>query len=191
MWHKPILLLIWLGWVCPVLAGPAQVIIIRHAEKPADEADPDGNKLSLKGRERAAALVPYFLGTPDVLEYKTPVAIYAQGLKKQSSSHRPVDTVKGLAAALKLEVIDKYLHDDYPQMATDILANRAYDGRMVLICWEHKVIPDIARKFGAHGAPEKWHGHVYDRTWIITFKPDGKPGFDDLPQRLMFGDTKK
>jgi hypothetical protein len=191
MWQRPILLLLGLGWVCPVQAGPAQVIIIRHAEKPPDEAGPDGNKLSLKGRERAAALVPYFLGTPDVLEYKTPVAIYAQGLKKKGSSHRPIDTVKGLATALKLEVIDKYLHDDFPQMVTDILANRAYDNKMVLICWEHKVIPDIARALGAKGAPEKWHGHAFDRTWIITFKPDGKRVFKDVPQRLMFDDSEK
>ena len=53
-------------------AGPAQVIIIRHAEKP-----PVGDDLTPKGRQRAAALVPYFLETPEVLEYKLPAAIYA------------------------------------------------------------------------------------------------------------------
>lgn len=36
-------------------AAPAQIIIIRHAEKP-----PEGNQLSIKGMERAAALIPFF-----------------------------------------------------------------------------------------------------------------------------------
>jgi hypothetical protein len=184
MARKLIILLIWACWACRAEAGPAQVIIIRHAEKP-DE----GNDLSLKGRERAAALVPYFRGRPEVLSYKTPVAIYAQGAKKKDSSRRPVETVKGLAQALNLDIIDKYTHDEFPKMVAEILAKPEYDGRMVLICWEHKVIPDIAEAFDVKGAPAQWHGHVFDRTWVITFKPDKKASFQDLPQKLMFGDS--
>ncbi|HEY7310182.1 MAG TPA: hypothetical protein VH643_12540 [Gemmataceae bacterium] len=184
MAQKLLLLLILLCWVGRADGRPAQVIIIRHAEKP-DE----GNHLSLKGRERAAALVPYFQGRPEVLKYKTPVAIYAQGAKNEDSSHRPVETVKGLTRALKLEIIDKYTHDEYPKMVAEILATKEYDGRMVLICWEHKVIPDMAKEFGVKNAPGKWHGDIYDRTWVITFPPEGKPSFENLPQKLMFGDS--
>src|SRR4051794_38735490 len=96
---------------CPVASKPAQVILIPHAEKPAE-----GDGLSPVGKERAAALVPYFLGRPEVLQFQAPVAVYAQGPKKEGSSRRPVETVKGLAAALKLDVIDRYTHDEYPQM---------------------------------------------------------------------------
>jgi hypothetical protein len=130
-------------WAYPAEGKPAQVILIRHAEKP-----PEGDDLSLKGKERAAALVPYFLGRPEVLQFKAPVAIYAQGPKKEGSSRRPVETVKGLAAALKLDVIDKFTHDEYPQMVEEVLARPEYEGKTVLDCWEHKILPDIARAFG-------------------------------------------
>ena len=70
------------------LSAPTQVIIIRHAEKP-----PTGDDLNAKGRMRAAALVPYFLEAPEVLEFKTPVAIYAQKSTDSHKSRRPVDTV--------------------------------------------------------------------------------------------------
>jgi hypothetical protein len=184
-------LLVCLGGVGTLQAGPAQVIIIRHAEKPPDETAPGGNLLSLKGKQRAAALVPYFLGTPDVLEYKTPVAIYAQRPKKDSSSRRALDTVQGLATALKLPVLQKYTREEFPQMVGDILARKEYDGKMVLICWEHKVIPEMARAFGASGASDVWPGRAFDRTWIITIQRDGTRAFKDLPQRLMYGDSEK
>jgi hypothetical protein len=184
--RKLLFMLAWLGCGLAAEAGPAQVILIRHAEKP-----PEGDELSLKGQERAAALVPYFLGTPELLEYKAPVAIYAQGPKKEGSSRRPVETVRPLADALKLQVIDRFTHDDFPQMVAEIVADPKYEGRSVLICWEHKVIPDIARAFGAKDAPDTWHGHVFDRTWVITFKPSGKAAFKNLPQKLMYGDSSE
>lgn len=83
------------------MAQPAQVLIIRHAEK--DDASGDG--MSLEGRERAAALAPFFTGTKTVLSFGVPVAIYAQPQKHEASSLRPIETVKPLAAALKQDLI--------------------------------------------------------------------------------------
>jgi hypothetical protein len=191
MMRKLMVLLVCLGGTGPLQAAPAQVIIIRHAEKPPDETAPGGNLLSLKGKQRAAALVPYFLGTPEVLEHKAPVAIYAQRPKKEGSSRRAIDTVQGVATALKLSVIQKYTREEFPQMVRDILAQKEYDGRMVLICWEHKVIPEMVRALGVKGAPDVWPGHAFDRTWIIAFQRDGTRAFKDLPQRLMYGDSEK
>lgn len=168
----------------PVAWGaPAQVIIIRHAEKP-----PTGDDLTTKGRERAAALVPYFLESPDVLEYKTPVAIYAQKSTDDHLSRRPVDTVKALAKALKQDLIE-YPRKNAMAMVKDIMAKPEYEGKMVLICWSHTGIPDMARAFGVKDVPE-WSGSVYDRTWIITFTK-GEAVFRNVPQKLMFGDSEK
>lgn len=164
-------------------AGPAQVIIIRHAEKPST-----GDDLNAKGRQRAAALVPYFLESPEVLEYKTPVAIYAQKSTEDHLSRRPVDTIKGLAKALNQELI-QYPRADAMKMVKDIMAKPEYEGKMVLICWSHTGIPDMARAFGVKEVPE-WAGKVYDRAWIITFK-NGTPSFRDVPQKLMYGDSEK
>jgi hypothetical protein len=174
-----------LASACRANAEPAQVIIIRHAEKP-DE----GNELSLRGKERAAALVPYFLGTDDVLQFKAPAAIYAQAPKKATSSIRSLETVQPLATALNLTVNQTFARDEYKNMVQEIMHNKDYDGRMVLICWEHKVIPEMAAEFGAEHAPKTWRGRDFDRTWVITFRPDKKPEFDDVPQHLIYGDSE-
>lgn len=167
------------------IAQPAEVIIIRHAEKP-----PEGNDLSQKGRERAGALVAYFLETPELLEFKTPVAIYAPKVVHEHSA-RSSETVAPLAAALHMPINESFRKEDTQKLANEILHNRRYDGRMVLISWDHKMIPLIAKAFGADGAPDKWHGEAFDRTWIIKFSPGSAPAFQDLPQKLMFGDSTK
>lgn len=173
------------AFLCSSVAfsAPTQVIIIRHAEKP-----PKGDDLNAKGRMRASALVPYFLEAPEVLEYKTPVAIYAQKSTEDHKSRRPVDTVKGVAAALKQELI-QYPRTEAMTMVKDIMAKPEYEGKMVLICWSHTGIPDMAKAFGVKEVPE-WPGTVYDRNWIITFDK-GTVNFKNVPQKLMFGDSEK
>ncbi len=167
------------------LGKPAEVVIIRHAEKP-DE----GNELSLAGRERAAALLPYFLGNPAILEFGRPVAIYAQAQKHATSSLRSIQTVRPLADALHLKINDSFERDDYKKMVAEIKHEGKYEGHTVVICWEHKVIPEIAKEFAADDAPQKWRGNAFDRTWVLTLKSSHRYKFKDLPQKLMFGDSK-
>ena len=168
------------------LAQPAEVIIIRHAEKPLE-----GNELTVQGRERAAALVPYFRETAALLEFNTPVAIYVPLPKNETSSIRSAQTVAPLAAALHLKLNSSFHKDEVIEMAREILKNERYDGKMVLICWDHKMIPPIAKAFGVEDAPEKWPGDSFDRDWVIRFHAGPKPDFRNLPQRLMFGDSAK
>jgi hypothetical protein len=100
-----------------------------------------------------------------------------------------VETVKGLARVLKLRVIE-YAHDDYKEMVREIAGKREYEGKMVLICWEHKAIPLVAQAFGVKDPPS-FPGKAFDRTWIISFPRDGTATLRDLPQRLMYGDSAK
>lgn len=165
-------------------AMPAQVILIRHAEK-----SPTSNELSLKGRERAAALVPYILETPELIIHGSPAAIYATVPPKPDSSQRAIETVKGLAENLKLTVRNKFESNDYKHMVEEIKSDPALVGKTVLICTEHQVIPEIARAFGAFQTPATWLASAYDRTWLITFQQNNKAQFQNLPQRLMYGDS--
>jgi hypothetical protein len=59
--------LIILGLAAVALAQPAQVLIIRHAEKPREIS---AVNLTLKGQERAMALVPFFTQT-DIPDQKS------------------------------------------------------------------------------------------------------------------------
>lgn len=167
-----------------VEGAPSQVLIIRHAEKPTS-----GDSLSLQGRERAAALVPYFKETRELLTYGTPVAIYATASSKANPSQRPIETVKVLAEALKVNLITSYERDAYKKMVDDIMNNPTYHGKMVLICWEHSSIPELARAFKALQTPSKWQDNIFDRVWVINIATNGKVIFQNLPQKLMFGDS--
>lgn len=182
-WHL-FIAIICLGWNFSLSGLPAQVMIIRHAEKPSG-----GDSLSIKGKERAAALAPYFTETAEFLTYGPPVDIYAMASSKEDSSQRPIETVQPLADALKLTIKNSYVINDYKKMVADIKANSLYTGKNVLICWEHKEIPEIARAFGALQTPARWQSEVFDRVWLITFGPTGRASFQNLPQKLMYGDS--
>jgi len=64
-----------------------------------------------------------------------------------------------------------------------------YPGEIVLICWHHGKIAEIAKALGI-AKPPKWDGKVFDRVWQITF-PKGKATLTDLPQELLYGDKNK
>lgn len=163
---------------------PAKIIIIRHAEK-----SPSTNELSLKGRERAAALVPYFLETPDLITFGTPFAIYASVPPKPDFFRRAIETVQPLADNLKITIRSTFESNDFKRMAEEIKTNPAYNGKTILICWENNFIPELTRAFGALQTPATWVESVYDRTWVITFQPSGKTKFQNIPQRLLYGDS--
>lgn len=167
----------------PVLAQPAQVIIIRHAEKP-----PTGNELSITGNERSFALVPFFMYNSKMLEHGSPVAIYAQKPGNGHPSVRPMETCTPIAGALGLK-LQLFTNDHYPEMVKEILHKKRYQNKTVLICWAHGTIPDIANELGVQPKPA-WPGKAFDRIWLINFGPDGKvASFQDLPQQLLFGDS--
>jgi hypothetical protein len=165
-------------------AMPGQVLIIRHAEKPAQ-----GNSLSLKGKERAAALAPFFIGTPELLTFGAPIVIYAQRPSNQEPSLRPVETVKPLGMALDSIVLTTYSHDEINELVEEIKTKPEYQMKMVLICWEHHDIPQIAKAFGKVDCPKKWNDSVFDRVWMLIFNQDETISFKDMPQQLMYGDS--
>jgi hypothetical protein len=161
------------------LASPAQVIMIRHAEKAP------GNDLSAQGYQHAQELVPYFESDADVTQYGTPVAIYAMEPSSEDPSNRAVETVTPLAQALNLTVLANYGRDDYQNVVNEVMANSSYDGKMVLICWEHTSIPAIAAAFGVSPQPPKWDKDDYMTVFRIDFNSQGKvTQFNTFQQNL-------
>ncbi len=117
------------------------------------------------------------------------MAIYAQKPPTKSSSVRPIETVIPLAAELKQEVITTYHRNEYEQLVKDIIPTQTMM-KTVLISWGHGVLGRMAHAFGATDAPSVWP-NVYDRVWRIVYNSDGTVTFEDLPQKLMYGDSKK
>lgn len=175
--------------LCPMaaLAAPAQVIIIRHGEKPAR-----GNELNKQGWQRARALVDVFKNNPQFNSFGPAVAIYAQKPKDSQGSLRPIQTVTPLAQSLGLTVDSYFLRTQQEQLANDILHDHRYDDRMLVICWEHNAIPGIVAAFGYMDGPSQWDGDdVYDRAWVLNFSGDQVVSFANLPEQALPGDSTR
>ena len=149
---------------------PAQIILIRHAEKPADEEDPH---LSPAGVRRAERLVSFITTDPAMTRFGLPVAVFATQSTKHDNGQRTQETVAPLAKALKLPVQTPFLGKDYGGLAKLILANPAYAGKTILICWNHEELPQLAGALGVTPEPRKWKGSVFDQVYIISYH-DGK-----------------
>lgn len=167
---------------------PKAILIIRHAEKPADEVDIG---LSPAGSKRAEDLHDLFKKTasrPD--PFPTPDFIIAT--KASKNSNRPVATVTPLAKALKLEINARFANDDFTKLAEEVYTNPKYEGKTVLICWHHGNIPELATVLGATGVPDRWKDKVFDRVWVVTFGEKGKnTPLVIRPQSLMPEDAKE
>jgi hypothetical protein len=145
---------------------PAQIILIRHAEKPIDPKNPH---LSRAGVKRATQLVSFITTDPAMTRFGLPVAVFATRTTKGDNGQRTQETVAPLARALKLPVQTPYLGKDYAALAKLILANPAYAGKTVLICWNHEEIPQLAAALGVTPEPPKWKGSVFDRVYVISY----------------------
>jgi broad specificity phosphatase PhoE len=101
--------------------SPKRIMFIRHAEKPGVGNDDGGvapvgavdmESLTVRGWQRAGALVGFFNSRPDM----RPRAIFASGIGHQSKSKRPMETVMPLAEFLKqtgeTAFVTKHLKDD-------------------------------------------------------------------------------
>jgi hypothetical protein len=176
----------------------ATILMVRHAEKPASDADPT---LAVPGQERAQADVIYFqhyaLGA-------TPLKIsYIFAAANSDASERPYLTIAPLAAALKLDIDAKHKDKDYQQVADDLLQNAKYDNAATLICWHHGEILALAAALGvnaaalppsAHWPPGPWPAEVFG--WVLQLVYDASGAIDPtqtccLSQRLVYDDNGK
>ncbi|MFA6584460.1 MAG: histidine phosphatase family protein [Elusimicrobiaceae bacterium] len=166
-------------------AAPAQVIVIRHAEKPET-----GNELSELGWKRAYALVDFFKNNKAVTRYGTPAAIYGMAPKDEQGTLRAIQTVLPLSKELNLKINTKYKKKSERALANEILKTEAYNGKMVLVCWEHHAILDILAAFNVKNGPQQWPGASFDRAWVLNFEGDKVTSFEDVPQHVLPGDSE-
>ena len=126
---------------------PDRIMFIRHAEKPDEGKDGvaadgslDAESLTVRGWQRAGALIAFFCAQPKM----RPDAIFASGIGHGSKGKRPAETVTPLAAKLNenrpVAFHAKHLRDDIQPLMDQVLSLED----TVLVCWEHKHIPELA-----------------------------------------------
>ncbi|KAF9311058.1 hypothetical protein BG003_007827 [Podila horticola] len=159
-----------------VTAAPAPkptIYLIRHGEKPSG----GGNGLNPDGQERAQCLRNVFGASS---KYNIGY-IMAQKFKPDGSRARPYLTVKPLADDLNLTVDTKCNRDD-PSCVKKAVGKYTGSGN-ILICWEHKVLTDIAEALG-DDTPPTFPDDVFGQIWtdpapyddVTTITEENCPG---------------
>jgi hypothetical protein len=194
-------------------AQPSRIILLRHAEKAS------AYKLCGVGGRRADALAAQYLGKGATKSLFTagqaPVAFLGVTL-------HALETITPAAQTWGLPVIDYSVvpgendneGDDAKEAqlarrtqeaARDLLSKPEFNGKIVVISWEHKHIANkkleqditLRQLLGladVKGVPDTWPGDNYDYFWIIDYAPSkstpsgfvmvkqafAKP-YDDLP----------
>jgi hypothetical protein len=199
---------------------PAVIYIIRHGEKPADlpqaghgqpapvptapfGVDYQGNQnehsLLPRGWQRSGALAALFdpaLGVPQA-GLLVPTALLSPPYVDQkgndtTTEHRTCQTIQGLAGRLNVQIAHDFKEGHEGTLADRVVST--YSG-VVLICWEHGHIPDIANNLPTIPGtviPQKWDGARFDVIWTFTLVPGSAPAlytFGQVPQQLLSGDT--
>ena len=152
----------------PVITSsrPGQVILIRHAEKPAARSDAH---LSPAGVKRANQLVSFITTDSTMLRFGLPVALFGTMITKNNRGYRTGETLAPLARALRLPVQTPLRGKDYAAVAQLILANPAYAGKTVLVAWNHEQITQMAEAFGVTPPPPPWSDSVFDQVYLISY----------------------
>lgn len=171
-----------------------KILVIRHAEKPNDVeggVSPVGLRdkaaLSVRGWQRAGALVALFSPPPDVPLHPalaTPRFLFAS----LASSQRPLQTIVPLSEKLRAPVTggQRGQEEDLVRQVT------ACDGP-VLVSWQREQIPQLGKLLLA-GSPDEpnrpasWPAHRFDVIWIFDLQ-SGVYRFSQLPQQLLAGDS--
>lgn len=186
-----------LGFQLSLFAMPAQVIVIRHGEK-----DPVTRQLSQQGQERAGALGYYLTQTSYLLQYGQPFALFASRSVPITDRivPRTIQTLMPTAQLMQLPLHIPYNGYQVTEMADLILNNSQYDGKNIVICWNHSSIHDLINAFGYQlpfkcTAPNKKYPDCrFDLTHVMTFPAPPAPSGQPFPytttyyQQLLFGD---
>jgi hypothetical protein len=197
--------------------APSKVFLIRHGEKLGDKGSDEtgGPNLSLRGSARAAAIPVLFVPAgPQSTDCKLkadqgsfkasygqqPVTAPAPRFDKpdfivatadSSSSKRPRETATPVAMVLGVPFDDTSYSDskdDIKALGAAITGDAKYSGKVILICWHHGKIPDVAKALGVANPPP-WDGPtVFDRVWVIDYA-NTPLSVSDQPQILLYGDS--
>jgi hypothetical protein len=179
-------------------ATPAQVVIIRHGEKPAV-----GNELDQQGCERAYLLPNFLMKNSTVLEFGIPKGIYAMAPKSKKKKKadptpdpdagtlRPIETIAPTAEDFHLTIHDQFTKADGAAAAAKIMSTSKYDGRTVIMSWEHAAIPALAQQFGLTlpTYAQTWPDDVFDEAWVLTFASDGTVSLTISPEQVLSTDN--
>ena len=172
-----------------------KLFLMRHAEKPVPDlgingvdlnGQPDRRALSVRGWQRAAALVRCFAPVNGVFPHpalERPDALFAAS--PRAKSERPLQTLLDLADELALPVC--HAHDSGGGEQA-LVAQAQAQARVALVSWRQDHMATLARCLLDDDAPvPDWDKSRFDLLWVFERGLNGWR-FQQVPQRLLPGD---
>ena len=155
-------------------AAPRQIVLLRHTDKLQQHLT--GPAVSAKGYARAVKFSYYFLsyfGEPDFVVAGKP--------KGKDASIRELQTVGPLVNILAqrhpdtgFDILHPYTHEEFKELSNYLLTDKKFDDKLVLICWRHTKIVELAKELGVKGKLDPWPNDDYDSVYILDFNKSGK-----------------
>lgn len=107
--------------------------------------------------------------------------------KKVGSSIRPIETIALTAEKFGLNINNRFQRDDATAVAQDILGTGSYDGKTILISWEHDAILRLVTAFGFQQPPalQNWPGDIFDQAWILSFDSSGTLSLEIVAEHIL------
>jgi hypothetical protein len=188
------------GLIGQAFATPARIIILRHGEKQ------NGYLLCSIGTQRSLALVANYLGSGAANSLfpsgKGPDAFFVITLHTLELGLPAMATWK--APLLMYPVLpgvsdqDSALNAQTAAAAKEVMTNKRWAGKTVVMIWEHHHIADRAiekntlrtllnldKYSGDTKVPHTWHGGNYDYFWDVTYDSKGKPTNFTMTQQVF------
>ena len=146
---------------------PSRILLLRHAEKPDDPKSPDLAPAGMVRAERLAQYIPATFGRPDF--------VFAAAVAKDSV--RSYLTMRPLCDALAVPLDASLKGKKYKDLATKLLSDTAYADCMVVICWSHNELPELADDLNARQGdyPDPWDSSVFNLILQLDYAKGGEP----------------
>jgi phosphohistidine phosphatase SixA len=146
---------------------PKTILLLRHGEEPKDTNSLD---LSDTGRDRAeklASFIPKQFGRPDFIFAAAPTG----------ASVRCYLTLRPLADCIKGSVDGSYKAREFGMLASKLLADPAFVGKSIAVCWTHSELPALASSLNVRlqDFPEIWDEKVFNLIFQLTYKERARP----------------
>jgi hypothetical protein len=186
---------------------PSRIILLRHGEKPDKDESGGSFRLSDMGAARAQMIACRFLGS----KATDPQKVLAGGQPPSAffaiTTHT-FETISPSAQSWGLPVTcysavhpdngNKQLDARTTQAADDVMKNPRWDGKTVVMVWEHKRIADVDNAgnpksnalrqllgFGGlttKSVPKTWPDEIFGYFWVIDYKDGVAVDFNMVEQ---------
>jgi len=157
----------------PLQAAPELVVLLRHGHKdrPAEAAAEKNYNLSAIGFAQALQLAKL---VPSCLQQGRRLRLISYGFDAQSGKNaRSYQTLVPLAVATGVNIrLMPSAADDSEAIGRQLRDDRELDGTVLVIAWEHRRLPLLARGLG-------WRGMTpvddadFDSLWLLRYPRGG------------------